>query len=44
VRTVIVDGQILLDAGQVTVLDEGALLEECREAARDLLARAGVDI
>jgi 5-methylthioadenosine/S-adenosylhomocysteine deaminase len=44
VGTVIVDGRILLDAGQVTVLDEGALLEECRQAARDLLERAGVDI
>jgi 5-methylthioadenosine/S-adenosylhomocysteine deaminase len=44
VQTVIVDGQILLDDGQVTVLDEGALLEECRQAARALLERAGVDI
>jgi len=43
VHTVIVDGRILLDAGQVTVLDEAALLEECRQAARDLLRRAGVE-
>ncbi len=43
VHTVLVDGQILLDAGQVTMLDEAALLAECREAARRLLARAGVN-
>jgi 5-methylthioadenosine/S-adenosylhomocysteine deaminase len=40
VHTVIVDGQILLDAGQVTVLDEAELLAECRRAARQLLERA----
>ncbi len=44
VHTVIVDGRILLDAGRVTVLDETALLEECRQAARDLVHRASVDI
>jgi 5-methylthioadenosine/S-adenosylhomocysteine deaminase len=43
VHTVIVDGHILLDAGRVTVLDEEALLTECRTAANRLLARAGVD-
>jgi 5-methylthioadenosine/S-adenosylhomocysteine deaminase len=43
VHTVLVEGRILLDAGQVTVLDEVALLEECRHAARDLLRRAGVE-
>ncbi len=42
VHTVIVDGQILLDAGQVVMLDETALLAECRAAARRLLERAGV--
>ncbi|MBI1877213.1 MAG: amidohydrolase [Chloroflexi bacterium] len=41
-HTVIVDGRILLDAGRVTMLDETALLEECRAAARRLLERAGV--
>jgi 5-methylthioadenosine/S-adenosylhomocysteine deaminase len=41
-HTVIVDGQILLDAGRVTMLDEAALLEECRTAAKRLLARAGI--
>ena len=44
VHTVLVEGRILLDAGRVTVLDEAALLEECRQAARDLLRRAGVSI
>lgn len=42
VHTVMVDGQILLDAGRVTRLDEAALLEECRLAARRLLTRVGV--
>jgi 5-methylthioadenosine/S-adenosylhomocysteine deaminase len=44
VHTVIVDGQILLDAGRVTVLDESALLAECRQAGRRLMARAGVTL
>jgi 5-methylthioadenosine/S-adenosylhomocysteine deaminase len=44
VHTVLVDGRILLDAGQVTVLDEAALLEECRRAAGNLLRRAGVEL
>ena len=44
VHTVLVEGRILLDAGQVTVLDEASLLEECRQAARDLLRRANVEI
>jgi 5-methylthioadenosine/S-adenosylhomocysteine deaminase len=44
VHTVLVEGRILLDAGQVTVLDEAALLAECRQAARDLLRRAGVTL
>jgi 5-methylthioadenosine/S-adenosylhomocysteine deaminase len=42
VHTVIVDGRILLDAGRLTMLDEESLLEECRLAARRLMARAGV--
>jgi 5-methylthioadenosine/S-adenosylhomocysteine deaminase len=44
VHTVLVEGRILLDAGQVTVLDEAALLEECRQAAQDLMRRAKVEI
>jgi 5-methylthioadenosine/S-adenosylhomocysteine deaminase len=42
VHTVIVDGHILLDAGQVAGVDEMALLAECRAAAKHLLERAGV--
>jgi 5-methylthioadenosine/S-adenosylhomocysteine deaminase len=42
VYTVIVDGRVLLDAGRVAVLDEAALLDECRHAAQRLLARAQV--
>ena len=42
VHTVIVDGKILLEAGRVVMLDETALLEECRAAAKNLLARAGI--
>jgi 5-methylthioadenosine/S-adenosylhomocysteine deaminase len=42
VHTVIVAGEILLDAGRVTMLDEAALLEACRRAAADLMRRAGV--
>ena len=44
VHTVLVEGRVLLDAGRVTVLDEAALLEECRQAAQDLLRRANVRI
>ncbi len=42
VHTVIVGGQILLDAKRVTSLDEAALLAECREAAAKLMERAGI--
>ena len=42
VDTVIVDGRILMQNKRVTCLDERALLEECRQAARRLLERAGV--
>jgi 5-methylthioadenosine/S-adenosylhomocysteine deaminase len=44
VHTVLVEGRILLDAGQVTVLDEAALLEECRQAAQNLLRRADITV
>ena len=43
VDTVMVNGRILLDSGTITMLDEAALLEECRDAAQRLLERAGVD-
>jgi 5-methylthioadenosine/S-adenosylhomocysteine deaminase len=42
VHTVIVGGAILLDAGRVAVLDEAALLEDCRRAAGRLMQRAGI--
>ena len=42
VHTVIAGGEILLDAGRVTVLDEAALLEECRRAAGLMMKRAGI--
>ena len=43
VHTVIVGGEILLDAGRVTMLDEAALLEACRDAADGLMQRASGD-
>ena len=39
---VIVDGRILIDEGEVTMLDERALIAEAQRAAQDLLARAGI--
>ncbi len=44
VHTVIVGGEILLDAGRVTMLDEDALLAQCREAAAALMKRAGIAV
>lgn len=41
-HTVIVGGQILLDAGRLTTVDEAALLDQCREAAAKLMERAGI--
>ncbi len=43
VDTVIVDGRLLMQGKQVVCVDEPALLEECRQAARRLLKRAGVN-
>ncbi len=42
VDTVIVDGRVLMRNKRVTCLDEAALLDECRRAAKALLRRAGV--
>ena len=42
VHTVIVDGQVLLDAGRLTTVDKPALLNECRQRASRLLERAGI--
>ena len=44
VHTVIVGGDILLDAGRVTMLDESALLEACRDVAGRLMERAGINV
>jgi 5-methylthioadenosine/S-adenosylhomocysteine deaminase len=42
VDTVIADGRILLANGHLTMLDEELLLEQCREAAKNLLHRAEI--
>ncbi|MCX6028895.1 MAG: amidohydrolase [Chloroflexi bacterium] len=42
VDTVIVAGRVLMRDKRVTCLDEAALLDECRRAAKALLKRAGV--
>ncbi len=42
VDTVIVDGRVLMAAKRVVCLDEAALLDECRRAAKALLRRAGI--
>ncbi len=41
VTGVIVDGRVLMRDGHLTGVDEAALLDECRIAARQLLARLG---
>jgi len=42
VRTVIVDGEVLMQDGCVTMLDELALYEECRQAIQALRKRANL--
>jgi 5-methylthioadenosine/S-adenosylhomocysteine deaminase len=42
VHTVIVGGEVLLDAGRITMLDEAELLAACRTAATRLMQRAGI--
>ena len=41
---VLVDGRFLVDDGQLTMLDERALVEAAQDAARELFARAGVSV
>lgn len=41
-HSVLVGGQLLLDAGRLTTVDEAALLDACREAAAKLMERAGI--
>jgi 5-methylthioadenosine/S-adenosylhomocysteine deaminase len=43
VRTVVVDGRIVVDEGRLTTLDEAALLQEASERATSLARRAGTD-
>lgn len=42
IHTVIVGGEVLVDAGRLTTVDEAALCDEARRAAHGLLRRAGV--
>lgn len=42
VHTVIVDGKIVLENHQVCALDEKELIQECNQAAKKLLKRAGI--
>jgi 5-methylthioadenosine/S-adenosylhomocysteine deaminase len=42
VATVLVDGEILMRDGQLTGLDEEAILERSRRAAAELAGRAGL--
>jgi 5-methylthioadenosine/S-adenosylhomocysteine deaminase len=44
VHSVIVGGEVLLDAGRVTMLDERTLLEACRDAAARLMRRAAINV
>ena len=41
-ETVLVDGQVVLDGGRVTTVDERALLEEARLRSREIVARSGL--
>lgn len=43
VHTVIVNGEVLLDAGRLTRLDERAILDEAQHAAESLFGRAGLN-
>ena len=44
VRTVMVDGQVVLDDGRVTTVDERAALADVERLARPYLARAGLGV
>lgn len=43
VSHVLVDGRVLIDDGELTMIDEAALLEEAEASAREVFRRAGVD-
>jgi 5-methylthioadenosine/S-adenosylhomocysteine deaminase len=44
VRTVLIDGRVVLDDGQLTTLDERAVFERAETLARQQIARAGLAI
>jgi cytosine/adenosine deaminase-related metal-dependent hydrolase len=44
VRTVLIDGRLVLDEGRLTTLDEGALYERVERLSREHVRRAGVPI
>jgi len=44
VRTVLIDGRVVLDEGRLTTLDERALYERVERLSREHIRRAGVPI
>ena len=44
VRTVLIDGRVVLDEGRITTLDERALYERVERLSRDHVRRAGVPV
>jgi 5-methylthioadenosine/S-adenosylhomocysteine deaminase len=44
VRTVLIDGRVVLDEGRLTTLDERALFDRAEALARQQIARAGLSI
>lgn len=44
VDTVMIDGELVMEGREMTKLDEERILADARSAARDLYARAGVDV
>lgn len=44
VRHVVVDGQVVVEAGRCVTVDEAALLEEARRASAELMARMGLSL
>jgi 5-methylthioadenosine/S-adenosylhomocysteine deaminase len=44
VRTVLIDGRVVLEDGQLTTLDERALFERAEVLARQQIARAGLSV
>lgn len=42
-RTVLIDGRVVLDEGRLTTVDEAAVLAEARERAGEIVARSGLE-